>query len=92
MGTLQWLEDGNVIITGDRDTGYDVVNTADLLVALGMAKSKSEAKRLIAQGAVTCRLGEHTMLTDSLVLKVGKLKWVRVVLVEDDKDAESIPA
>lgn len=60
-------------------------NIAELLVATGLALSKSEARRLVAQGGVQhngARLGaETTTLTlkkDDL-LQVGKRKFVRVV-------------
>lgn len=60
-------------------------NIVDLLAELGLAKSKSEARRLIAQGGV--RLGgklvesiEETLLPgQEVILQVGKRRFVRLM-------------
>ena len=56
----------------------------DTLHALGLASSKSEAKRLVSQGAVEVdgvRVTDTLPIYDGAVVKVGKRKFVR--LVED---------
>lgn len=58
-------------------------NIADLLVKLELAESKSEAKRLIQQGAVKIN-GKRVLELKSLrilggeIFRVGKRKWVKI--------------
>ncbi|MCS7207234.1 MAG: tyrosine--tRNA ligase [Dehalococcoidia bacterium] len=60
------------------------VETADLLYALGLAPSKSQAKRLLAQGSVEVEgvktTAERLPLRDGTVLRVGKRRFARLVL------------
>jgi tyrosyl-tRNA synthetase len=59
-------------------------SSTDTLHALGLASSKSEAKRLVSQGAVEVdgvRVTDTLPIHDGAVVKVGKRKFVR--LVED---------
>jgi len=63
------------VVYGPQDS------TAYLIHALGMAPSKSEAKRLVAQGAVSFdgqRVGERIEIREG-VLRVGKRRFVRLV-------------
>ncbi|MGD9116149.1 MAG: tyrosine--tRNA ligase [Dehalococcoidia bacterium] len=59
------------------------VDVSRLLVAAGMAKSRSEASRLIAQGAVTADGNKITTNTAAIesgcILKVGKRRFARIV-------------
>ncbi len=57
----------------------------DLLVKLELATSKSEAKRLFEQGGVEIdgekvEPGETTEVTNGMVIKVGKRKFVRILV------------
>jgi tyrosyl-tRNA synthetase len=66
-------------------------NLARLLVRLGVVPSRSEAKRLIGQGAVEID-GKVTTtdvveLTDGMVLRVGKRRFLRIV--DADKQSQS---
>lgn len=60
------------------------VETVDLLFALGLAPSKSQAKRLLSQGSVEVggvkTTASHLPLRDGTVLRVGKRRFVRLVL------------
>ena len=66
-----------------RKTVWQEVDPARLLVEMGMADSRSEAKRLIRQGAV--EIGgkkvdeEKVTITEGDVVKVGKRRWARIV-------------
>lgn len=56
----------------------------DLLVALNLANSKTEAKRLFEQGGVSVDSGRVTLkdnveITDGMVLKVGKRKVIKLI-------------
>lgn len=59
---------------------------SDLLVKLGLAASKSEAKRLVEQGGVMIdeerqeNSSKEVAIEDSVVVKVGKRKFVQVTL------------
>ena len=64
-----------------------LISFVDLLLETNLASSRSEAKRLIEQGGVevdnekvTDANGETT-ITDGIILKVGKRKYVRVTKV-----------
>jgi len=66
-------------------------NLARLLARLGVVPSRSEAKRLIGQGAVEID-GKVTTtdvveLTDGMVLRVGKRRFLRIV--DADKQSQS---
>lgn len=60
------------------------VNVSDLMVEADLVKSKMEAKRMIAQGAVSLdgqRIAEENpfvIVTEGLVLRVGKRKFARL--------------
>jgi tyrosyl-tRNA synthetase len=59
------------------------VDMAGLLVSLGFCRSKSEARRLISQGAVRVngeKLGSFTIprLNDGDIIQAGKLKFARI--------------
>lgn len=59
-------------------------NPVDLLVAAKLVSSKSEAKRLIEQGAVElngvrCQ-GTSIKLKNNAIIKVGKKKFIRVII------------
>ena len=62
------------------------MNVVDLVMAAGFAPSKSEARRLVAQGAVSLddrKLGDidaAVTLTNGAVLKVGKRRFGRIVV------------
>jgi len=66
-----------------QPTGEYSVSTPLLLIETGLAKSKSEARRLIAQGAVD--IDNNTVTQSSWrvrigsVIKVGKRRWVKLV-------------
>ncbi len=66
----------------------DLFIIAELLVATGLASSKSEAKRLIEQGGVEIdneRITEpnkEITIGDSVVIKVGKRKFIEVTVEE----------
>ena len=65
----------------DKDT---LVNE-DLLVKLGLAGSKSEAKRLFEQGGVFAdgdriETGKTVEVVNGMVIKVGKRKFVKIVI------------
>jgi tyrosyl-tRNA synthetase len=67
-------------------------NIVDLLVEVGLAPSKSQARRLVAQGGV--RLDgnkvesiEETVMPDGeTILQVGKRRFVRIVRTTDRQD------
>ncbi len=56
---------------------------ADILHALGLAKSRSEARRLISQGAVEFdgkRVAQaHCPIHNGMVIKVGKRRFVKLI-------------
>ena len=66
-----------------QPTGEYSVSTPLLLIETGLAKSKSEARRLIAQGAVD--IDNNTVTQSSWrvrigsIIKVGKRRWVKLV-------------
>jgi tyrosyl-tRNA synthetase len=61
------------------------LNIVDLLVATDLAKSKSEARRLIGQGGVRLdgekmdHIGGMVSIQDGMILQVGKRRFVRLV-------------
>jgi tyrosyl-tRNA synthetase len=61
----------------------NVVDATDLIAASGIAPSKSEAKRLIAQGAVQVDgeklTGNRIQVSNGLVLRAGRRRFVRLV-------------
>jgi tyrosyl-tRNA synthetase len=65
------------------------VNITKVLVASGLVESRSEAKRLLAEGAVEVDGKKVTSSTvtvfDDSVVKVGKRRWVKIV--NSDKQA-----
>ena len=68
---------------GDRKR-VSTSNTSEMVFTLGLASSKAEAKRLVAQGAVEVdgeRVTDVLPIHDRAVVKVGKRKFVR--LIED---------
>jgi tyrosyl-tRNA synthetase len=74
-------EDGRESAVDGVEAGQ--VALADLLAAAGLAPSKAEAKRLVAQGAV--EVDQHKpdspsiALKEGLVIKVGRRKFARLV-------------
>ena len=59
---------------------------ADVIHALGLASSKAEAKRLVAQGAVEVdgvRVAETLPIHDGAVVKVGKRRFMRLVEIRN---------
>jgi tyrosyl-tRNA synthetase len=62
------------------------INIVDLLVKIGLAPSKSEARRLVKQGGVRVdgRVAkdalEHVNLKDGIIVQVGKRKFARLSL------------
>ena len=69
-------------------TKNGLISYVDLLLQTNLATSRSEAKRLIEQGGVeidTNRLTDvngETTITDGIVIKVGKRKYVKVTKEE----------
>jgi tyrosyl-tRNA synthetase len=65
--------------------GQGTIPIVDLLAVTGMAPSKSEARRLIQQGAVQINGAKITDMTSEIdvttqqLLKVGKLRFLRIV-------------
>jgi len=61
------------------------VNVVDLLVSTGMARSKSEGRRLIQQGGVRLNgrtvtdIGETITVEEEAVLRVGRRRFVKLV-------------
>ena len=63
-----------------------VVIVSKLLIAMGFTKGKSEADRLIKQGAVDIdgkRVSFLAEVEDGSIVKVGKHRWGRVVNTDD---------
>ncbi len=62
-------------------------NIIDLIVGNGLAKSRSEAARLLAQGAIEIdgsRVTDNIVtLTDGAVIKVGKRRFLKVSIAQD---------
>ncbi len=63
----------------------DAIINDSLLVEIGLAASKSEAKRLFEQGGVEVEGGRVTLkdqveVTDNMVIKVGKRKFAKLKL------------
>ncbi|MBQ4270770.1 MAG: tyrosine--tRNA ligase, partial [Clostridiales bacterium] len=85
-------DDSNMPTTelSDADVPAEGMLVADLMVAMGIAKSKGEAKRLIEQGGVTID-GEKVegiaatvskeQLTEGIKLRKGKKVYKRAVIV-----------
>ena len=77
-------------ITLDRNAVISGVPIADLLVSAGLAPSKSEARRLIAQGGITLNDQKVTDINQTVtvedfpenqaLIKKGKKQFQRVVL------------
>jgi tyrosyl-tRNA synthetase len=67
-----------------REVKQDLFILSDLLVELGLASSKSEAKRLVEQGGVEIdnekqdNPSKEIAIEDTIVIKVGKRKFVEV--------------
>lgn len=67
------------------ELGQVTIPIVDLLAITGMAPSKSEARRLIQQGAVQINGAKITDMTSEIdvttqqLLKVGKLRFLRIV-------------
>ncbi len=66
------------------ETSVSEWNPVDLLIATKAAESKSEAKRLIEQGAielngVTCH-ESHVSVKNNDIMKVGKKKFIKILL------------
>ncbi|MBI4301189.1 MAG: tyrosine--tRNA ligase [Chloroflexi bacterium] len=66
-----------------------LADVADLLVTTGLARSRGEGKRLVAQRAVEIDgkevLGSIASVRDGSVIRAGKRRFVRLRLVEDEK-------
>ena len=73
----------------DQVTVRKLVRGDELLVRHGLASSRSEAKRLISQGAVDVDGQKVTSdmipIQDGSIIKVGKRRWVKIV--NSDKQA-----
>jgi len=71
---------------GRSDLTRGKMKVVHLLVRTGLAESKSEARRLIAQGGVSLEGGRVTQpdaevaVTDGLVLRVGRRRFARIRL------------
>jgi len=65
------------------------INLPRLLVAASLASSRSEAKRLISQGAVQIQRksqhDEHTVISPKDIVQVGKRRFVRIVNVDTSR-------
>lgn len=67
-----------------RQTDYEII---DLLMEAHLVKSRSEAKRLIAQGGVDIdgkvitSAGSRLTLNEGMIIKVGKRKFLKIHLV-----------
>ena len=74
------LDDTFLVISGDALTNFDL---SKLLVSTGQAKSRSEANRLIAQGAVSIdgeKVTDKTIEVKSgCVVRAGKRRFARVI-------------
>jgi len=81
---------GRIQLASPHLANSKAVPTTDVLLAAGMVKSRSEAKRLISQSAVeidgqritseTASM-EITSTLDSILIKVGKQRWLRITPV-----------
>ena len=77
----EWLPEGHLAFFLEETVGL-----LDLIVQLGMAKSKSEARRLVEQNAVSIegepvREATRRLGAGSYLLKVGKRRFAQVRLV-----------
>ncbi len=76
------VQEGVASLTIARNTSSDL-NLSLLLVAIGLAKSRSEANRLIQQGAVSIDGEKVTSYTAPVqsgsIIKVGKRRFARVI-------------
>lgn len=66
----------------------EVVPTATVVRAAGLASSYSQARRLVKQGGVSVdrrRAGEQIRLRNGMILGVGKRRFVRIVLLKNRK-------
>ncbi len=71
---------------GDLEAGIALV---DLLVSAGLAKSKSEARRLVAQGGASVngdtateaeeRIGVANLRDGAILLRAGKKRYARII-------------
>ena len=66
-------------------TSVEPVSIIELLVSAGLAKSTSEARRLVTQGGVrvddekVMDISTHIAARDGAILRVGKLRFVKLV-------------
>jgi tyrosyl-tRNA synthetase len=74
----------SVMGSGDSGAGYVLVSGSTLLVEAGLASSRGEARRLIAQRAVDVdgqtMTGDDWKIASGCVVKVGKRKFTKIVL------------
>ena len=67
--------------------GYVAVDLTSMLVETGTAQSRSEARRLIAQGAVEVDgqpvMKEEASVKSGTIIRVGKRRFVRIVDAQD---------
>ena len=69
-----------------------LIDMVGLMIRYNLAKSKGEAKRLIAQGAVReddIKVGEEALVVPGSVVKVGKRKYLRIADVSGKRDSSS---
>ncbi|MGL4561079.1 MAG: S4 domain-containing protein, partial [Brevinema sp.] len=60
----------------------DHKSIVDCLVESGLAKSKGEVRRLIAQNAVSIdheKISDEQMISQTCILRMGKLKFLKVI-------------
>ena len=71
---------------GGKPTDSYIVGTTNVLLAAGLVKSRSEAKRLLLQGAIEAdgqRVTDDTMsIWDDIVIKAGKLRFKKLVNID----------
>jgi len=67
------------------NNNYSEINILDLIIKVNFAPSKGEARRLVIQGGVSINgqkitdVNLKTTLTDGMILKVGKRKFIKFV-------------
>ncbi len=81
IGSTMMLE--TTVIIGGQELPGLIVPAAFILPRVGLAKSGSEAKRLLAQGAVEVDgeklTGNLIAVYNGVIIKVGKRRFVRIV-------------